>query len=54
MVCSRCIMVVQKLLEDCGHTVLNVQLGEVTIATTPDKIEKIHVAEKIEVNWVLN
>lgn len=47
MVCGRCIMVVQKLLEDSGHTVLNVQLGEVTIATTPDKEEKVKLQNKL-------
>ena len=43
MVCDRCIMTVQQVLEDLGFEVESVVLGKVTVTdeVDPDEMEKI-------------
>ena len=48
MVCNRCIMAVQKLLEDSGFITTDVQLGEVTIQVTPDEAEKKQLQDNLK------
>ena len=48
MVCNRCIMVVDTELRKLGLNPLRVQLGEVEIRETPDKVMKAKLTENLQ------
>lgn len=47
MVCDRCIMTVQEVLEDLGLQVSSVSLGKADLEESPDSIELDSIAEKL-------
>ena len=47
MVCQRCISVIKAELEQIGITPVKVDLGEVTVITCPDAVERKRIEERL-------